>query len=331
MKENLFKKLLLVMLVVTWSHMIPQHFVLAQVPFPKRLVTIWAGNPAGGATDSAIRTLGEEAGKNLGQKIVIVNKPGGGATVCASLIAKENPDGYVLGFSTDNPFTRAPHLMDLDYDPFEDFSHIIRVGALKTIFVVRADSPFKEWQEVIDWAKKNPGQLVYGHLGLGTGPHISMFKIAKRQGFTFKSVPFAGDTPLLSALLGGHVMVAGKSGTGVRAHIEAKTIRALLVTEKESLYCAPDVPTCKNLYDIETPAPLIIYGPKGIPGPIRGTLEKAFIDAMKGEKFRKVVEEHEALLADPLTGDPLLDHLKKLNVLYEKFIEEAGVPKTKKK
>jgi tripartite-type tricarboxylate transporter receptor subunit TctC len=326
------KKILFVLMAVICGHMIVQSIALAQVTFPTRPLMIWVGFPAGGGSDIITRALAEGSEKSLGQKIVVINKPGGGGAVCASLLAKEKGDGYTLGAYPDTPVTRAPHLRDLDYDPFRDLSQIIRVGLWKNAFVVRSDSPFKKWEDVVNWAKKNPGQLVYGHPGAGTTPHIAMANLALKEGFTFKNVPFAGDTPNVSALLGGHVMIAGGSSLSWRPHSEAKTVRVLLVFEKEGLDYAPDAPTFEKIhYDLDTPTSFIVCAPKGIPNPIREILEKAFIEGMKQETFRRVAKDQELLLTEPLTGRALNDYLKKCYLLYEQFIKDAGIYKMERK
>jgi tripartite-type tricarboxylate transporter receptor subunit TctC len=326
------KKILLVLMAVICGQMLVQSIALAQVTFPTKPVTLWVGFPPGGGTDIVIRALADSSEKSLGQKIVVINKPGGGGAVAASLLTKEKGDGYTLAAYPDTPVTRAPHLRDLDYDPFRDLSHIIRVGLWKNAFVVRSDSPFKKWEDVVNWSKKNPGQLVYGHPGAGTTPHIAMANLALKEGFTFKNVPFAGDTPNVSALLGGHIMVGGGSSLAWKSHVEAKTMRVLLVFEKEGIDYAPDAPTFEKIhYDLDTPTSVIVCAPKGIPDPIREILEKTFNDGMKQETFRRVAKDQELLLAEPLTGKALNDYLKKCYLLYEKFIKDAGIYKMERK
>jgi len=332
MEKSLPKKIFLILLTVIFGYIFVQSISLAQVSFPTRSVTIWIGFPPGGVTDIITRTLAEVSEKGLGQKIVAINKPGGGGSVCASLLTKAKPDGYTLGAYVDTPITRAPHLRDLDYDPFQDLTHIIRVGLFKQAFVVRADSPFKKWEDVVNWAKKNPGQLVYGHPGAGTTPHITMAKVALKEGFTYKHVPFAGGTPNSSALLGGHVMISGDSAVTWKPHVEAKTIRVLLVFEKEGLDYAPDTPTFEKVhYDFETSSSLIISAPKGIPGAIREILEKAFIEGIRTNMFKAVAEENELLSTEPLTQKSLNDYLTKCYTSYEQSIKEAGIYKIERK
>jgi len=304
----------------------------AQVTFPTRPVTIWVAFPAGGGTDIIIRAISEEAGRSLGQRVAVINKPGGGGTVCTSLIAKEKPDGYTLAGITNSPVTVSPHLTDLDYDALRDLSYIIQVAAWKSAYVVRTDSPFNKWEDVVLWAKKNPGQLVFGNPGIGTNSHISMAKIAQKQGFTYKNVPFAGDAAIATALLGGHVMLAGSSIQAWRSHIEAKTIRAILAVEKE-LDFVPDVPTFEKMhYDFKIiPTSVLVCAPRGLPDSVRQILEKAFSEGMRTEAFNRVAKNLELFPPAPLTGNALLDSIKKAYGLYEGFIKEVGAYKAEKK
>lgn len=332
MIKNYLSKILFVLLVIPWSFMVLQSVAVAQVSFPTRPVNMWVGFPPGGGTDIIIRALSVGAEKSLKQKMVITNKGGGGGTVCASLIAKEKPNGYILGSSTDTPVTRAPHLVELNYEPLQDLSFIIRVGKWKNVFVVRADSPFKKWEDLVNWAKKNPGQLMHGNPGTGTSNHLAMVKVAMREKFTYKSVPFAGDAPNVSALLGGHVMVASGSSVAWQSHVEAKAVRVLLIVEREGLDYAPDAPTFKKMgYDFEMSSSVIIYAPKGIPASVRVTLEKAFVDGMKTETFKTVAKNQGLETADPLAGKDLHDYLSKWNALYEQYIKEAGIYKVERK
>ncbi len=299
MKENGLRRGLFVLMILISSLTILQSSVIAQEPFPKRPVQIWVGFPPGGGTDIMIRTLIEGAEKTLGEKILVVNKPGGGGTVCASLIAKEKPDGYTLAAFPDTPVTRTPHLRDLDFDPFRDLSYIIRIGNMNGGFAVRPDSLFKKWEDVVEWAKKNPGQLVFGHPGAGTTLHLAMVKLAKKEGFTFKSVSFPGELAAVTALLGGHVMIAGGAGVTLCSQLEGNKVRALLALEKEGFNCSPEVPTLEKLrYDFEVETSVIICAPKGLPDRINDILAKTFIDRMNQEAYKKLARREELILRE---------------------------------
>jgi len=326
MKVHSLRICLFTVTIVACTLIVSQFPATAQERYPTRPVTVWIGFPPGGSVDITIRALADEAEKSLGQKFVVVNKPGGGGSVAASLLAKEKPDGYTLLGVTDTPVTRAPHLMDLNYDPFQDLSYIVRVGLLGTAFVVRADSPFKKWGELVDWAKKNPGQLVFGHTGVGTCPHIGFCKLALTEGFTFKTVPFAGDVPTVTALLGGHVMVAGGSGMAWPSYVAAGTVRILIADEK--LEYAPYAPSFQEMgYRFEIPSAAIVCAPKKIPTPIKDNLAKAFTDGIKKDSFRAIAKSQNLILTEPLTGQALSDHLSKSSLSFMQLFKEAGIYK----
>ncbi len=334
MKNNVLIKFLhlLGIIVIAWSLLTPQSLAVAQVPFPRRPVYLWAMFPPGGVIDVEARVIAESAEQRLGQKVLVINKPGGAGAVGTSLLAKEKTDGYTVGITADTPFTRSPYMMDLGYDPFRDFCFILRVGIGKACFGVRADSPFKKWADLVKWAKENPGQLVYGHMGKGSLLQLDMVTIAKKEGFFFKDVPFAGDTPTVSALLGGHVMLAGANSTPFESHVRAGTLRILMTDEKEGVDFAPDATTFEKMHYLGLPQAFhMIYGPAGIAGPVRKVLEEAFIDAIKGEKFKEIAKRYDIVVAEPLTGETFRDYVKKSYLAHEQLMKDAGLYKSERK
>ena len=304
----------------------------AQDAFPSKPITIWVGFPAGGGTDILTRALAESAEKLLGQKIIVVNKPGASGTVATTELAKARPDGYTLVSNTDTPVTRSPHLRDLDYDPFRDLTHLMLYGRYKVVWAVREDSPYKTWKDVVDWAKKNPGQLTFGHPGVASTPNLVLTRIAAKEGFTFRNVPFAGDAPSITALLGGHVVMIGGSSSSFAGYVQAKRMRLVLVNEREGIDYSPQTLTIEKAgYGVESATVLIVMGPKGLPQPVAAKLEKAFVEAARMEPFVGVARKSETIIGDSLTGPALTDFLRKLNVSYEAMIKEAGLYKSEKK
>jgi tripartite-type tricarboxylate transporter receptor subunit TctC len=324
------KKVILIFLalalVLTFTH-----YASAKTKFPVKPVNLYVGFSAGGSTDTIARGLTAEGEKILGQKILVVNKPGAGGAVAAALVAKTKPDGYTIQISPDTPLTRAPHLRKLGYDPMKDLTFISRIGVWKNGFVVLSDSPFKTWKDVVKWAKEHPGELKYGSPGPGTTPDIIMAVIAKREGFTYRSTPFQGDTPNMAALLGGHTMVAGSSTAAWSKYVKAKKMRLLLVFEEEGIEEFPDVPTFKKIgYDIETPTTVIVFGPKGMPQEVVKVLGDMFAKAAQSKTFKSIAASMELMAVDqPLTGAEIDKYVKRAYSLYKKYVEEAGLAKKK--
>lgn len=303
---------------------------LGQEAFPAKPITLWVGFPAGGGTDILTRALAESAEKILGQKIVVMNKPGAAGAVATKELVKVKPDGYTLVSNTDTPITRSPHLMtDVGYDPLRDLTFLVRYGRYKVVWTVRADSPFKTWRDLVEWAKKNSGQLTFGHPGVAATPNLAMYRIAAKEGFTFRSIPFAGDAPAVTALLGGHIMVSAGSSASISSYVEAKRMRVLLVNEKEGIDHSPEAVTFEKAgYNIESATLILVFGPKGLPRPVAERLEKAFVEASRVEPFVSVAKKNELITRDPLTGAALGEYLKKLNASFEELIKEAGLYKS---
>jgi len=304
---------------------------LAQAKFPTRPINLWVGLPPGGSADTLARVLAEGAEKTLGQKIVVVTKAGGGGTVATSLLKNEKPDGYTLLLTTDTAITRAPHISDLQYDPFKDIDHFMLVGRWKTVWTVRADSQFHKWSDLVGWAKKNKDQLTFGHC-TASSFYFGMVKIAKNEGFTFRGIPYACDGPTMTAVLGGHVMVGGGTAAPYRSHVLANNVRILLSDQKITYAAGHGIEsTFKSMnYDFDVPLLAIILAPKGMPDDVKEILEKAFHDGMNSEAFKKLSQEQE-FAPQPLTGKSFFDYLKKIDSTYEVLIKEAGLYKSGRK
>jgi len=208
----------------------------------------------------------------------------------------------------------------------------VRYARYKLAWTVREDSPLKTWRDAVDWAKKNPGQLTFGHPGVASTPVLALGRIAAREGFTFKSIPLGGDAPSISALLGGHVMMIGTSSVSIGGYVQAKRMRVLLVNESEGLEYAPGATSFAQAgYTVANETSLIIFGPKGLPQPVAERLEKAFAEAMRMEPYVSVAKKNEVIVGEALGGRPLADYLARLSAAFEELIKEAGLYKSEKK
>lgn len=332
MKTKLLSIVSLALLALAVTGVLGPHRAASQEAYPSKPVTVWVGFPPGGGTDILTRALAEGAEKSLGQKVIVINKPGAGGAVATAELAKARPDGYTLVSNTDTPFTRAPHLRNLDYEPFRDLTYIMRYARYKLAWSVREDSPFKTWRDLIEWAKQNPGQLTFGHPGTGTSVHLATVRIAALEGITIKSIPFGGDAPAITALLGGHVTLISTSSVAIASYVQAKRMRVLLVNEQEGLDYAPDAITLEKAgYTVETATPLVVVGPPALPRPVAERLERAFVDALQTEPFMTIAKRTEVVVGEPLTGQALVEYLRKISANYEELIKEAGLYKAERK
>src|SRR5687768_2828487 len=257
--------------------------------FPSKPVTLIVPWPAGGSTDIYFRKLGEVTAKHLGQPIVIENRPGGsGMNGPATMAKTAKPDGYTISQLTITAF-RVPHMQKVDWDPLTDFSYIIGVAGYTFGIVVKADSPLKTFQDLIAYAKANPGKLSYATPGPGTSLHLAMEEIGAKAGVQFLHVPFKGQADGAQALMGGHVM-AQVDSTGWARQVDAGTFRLLATLgDRRTRWNAP---TVKELgIDTVSNSPYGFVGPKGMAPEVVKVLHDAFKKAMDDPENHKTLQQ----------------------------------------
>ena len=256
--------------------------------YPNRAITLICPWPAGGSTDTHLRKLAELAGKHLGQPIIVENKPGaGGMLGPAGMARTAAPDGYTISQLTVNAF-RQPHMQKVDWDPLKDFTYVIGVSGYTFGLVVKSDSAMKSFDDVVKYAKANPGKFSFSSTGIGTSPHLLIEQVADKAGVKLLHVPFKGNADSTQALMGGHVM-AQSDATGWGKFVDAGTFR-LLVTfgEQRTRWGAP---TAKELgYDVVSYSPYGIAGPKGMDPRIVKILHDAFKKAIDDPEHKKVLD-----------------------------------------
>jgi len=260
--------------------------------YPNRPITIIVPFPAGGATDGAMRRISKLVSAKLGQPVIVDNKPGASGTLGPNSMARvAKPDGYTLSQITIN-LARTYLIEKGSVHPFEDFSYIAGLVSFNAFGVfVKADSPFKTFQQLVDYAKANPGKLSYATTGIGTSNHLNMEEMAEKASIQLLYVPFKGGSELMPAVLGGHVMVG--SDLGWEATEKAGKIRVLATFGRTGYL--PTVPTATELgYDVVVISPFGIAGPKGMDANVVQVLQGA---------FKNVLENPDADLATFLSNN----------------------------
>jgi len=257
--------------------------------YPNRPITLICPWPAGGPTDTHLRKLAELASKQLGQPIIVENKPGaGGMLGPAGMARNAAPDGYTISQLHINA-VRQPHLQKVDYDPLKDFTYIIGVSGYTFGLVVKSDSPIKSFADVVAYAKANPGTFSYGSTGVGTSPHLIMEEMATKAGVQLLHAPFKGNADSTQALMGGHIMAQSDS-TGWGKFVDAGSFRLLVTFGAERTRWG--APTAKELgYDVVYPSPYGIAGPKGMDPKIVKILHDAFKKAMDDPEHTKILQQ----------------------------------------
>jgi tripartite-type tricarboxylate transporter receptor subunit TctC len=257
--------------------------------FPSKPVTLIVPWPAGGSTDIYFRKLGETTARHLGQPLVIENRPGGsGMNGPATMAKTAKPDGYTISQLAITAF-RVPHMQKVDWDPITDFTYIIGLAGYTFGIVVRADSPFNTFQDLLAYARTNPGKLSYATPGTGTSLHLAMEEIAAKAGVQFLHVPFKGYGDGAIALMGGHVMVQVDS-TGWAKQVDSGAQRLLATLgDKRTRWNAP---TVKELgVDTVSNSPFGLVGPKGMPRDVVKVLHDAFKKSLDDPEYLKMLAQ----------------------------------------
>ena len=294
--------------------------------FPTKPISLYLGYDAGASSDITARALASEVEKLLGVPIVAENKPGGGSTVCASLISAKKPDGYTIGLASSQVITVNPHLMSLSYDPLKDFTPLFQYSFWISGLLVLNDSPFKNAQDLISYAKTHPG-MSYGSTGIYGQSHLSTFQFANCKGLQFKHVPFKGASAACTALLGKHVDLV-TSGDRCINYVKKGVMRLLINYNMDTRDPEfPDIPVLKELDCKDVPPNRIfIFGPKGIPEAVSTKLVEAFKKASLTPKFQKLLKDLD-LPYEFKDRKQLEAELPKEHEAYKTLLNAMGVKK----
>lgn len=258
--------------------------VLHAQSYPQHPINLVIPGAPGDAMDIAARTFAEELAKILKTPIVPINKPGGASTVGTDFVAKGKKDGYTILYSNTSGLVYKPAFSpgETPYNPLRDLEPLGLHVFFPDSISVQAESPWKSFPEVIDYAKKNPGKFRIGTLGVGSINHFRLEIIKSVTGADITMIPFKGASPAVTALLGGHIEAAFVAYAISRAHYESGKLRGILADQKVS-----DIPTLSQLgYNKDLPPTYFaLLAPAGIPEEAKKVLIPAIEKAAKNPEL----------------------------------------------
>jgi tripartite-type tricarboxylate transporter receptor subunit TctC len=262
-------------------------------PFPQRPVQLVIPNVPGSIIDINARILSDEIGRIIGIQLVPINKPGAAMTLGTDLVARSKKDGYTIGYvgSTSIVYSRILNPETVPYDPNKDLAplglHLFNVLGVN----VQAESPWKTFAELIDFAKKNPGKLRVGTMGVGSIDHLNLEIVQSITSTQFTHVPFKGGESTTSALLGGHVEVTFDAFSKSIPFVESGKMRILLTSRKMVGY--PQIPVAAEFGYRERLLTgwFAFYGPSGMPEEATKALIHAIEKAVKNPELKAKVEK----------------------------------------
>ena len=310
--------------------------VLAAAPaqsqsYPTRPVTIVVPLGAGGGSDLLARLVAQKLERRLGKPFLIENRPGGGTTIAAGLVARASPDGYTLLQATSTTMAVNVTLAKKPaYDPVRDFAPVALLTASPFVLTVSADSPVQSVADLIALAKARPGELNYGSAGPGSMHHLSTELMLSITGTRMQHVPYKATPPALTDLMAGRLQVLFGDGPSVVPQIREGKLRALAVSTAKRSPATPDVPTMQEagIPGFESAAWQMIVAPAGTPADIVTLLNKE-VGAIFSE--RDVIEELTNRGMGPqVTGTPaeLRDFVRSEIERWSPIVRRAGVAGT---
>jgi tripartite-type tricarboxylate transporter receptor subunit TctC len=297
----------------------------AGAQYPSKPVKLIVPFPAGSATDTISRVLGNSVSQSIGQPVLVENKAGADGAIAAAEVAKAPADGYTLLMATNSPMSAVPALKKVPpYDPVTDFTPITDVGRYTFFIVVHPDVPAKTLRELIDYARANPGRLNYA-TGNTTGIVSTAF-FASAAGIQMVHVPYKGEPQAITDLVAGRVQLMFSSSGTTLPQIREGRLRAIVTTLPTRSPSLPEVPTIAEAgmpqFSITSWAGL--FAPAKMPRDLVERLNKEFHVAMARPEVHSALEK-QAFALTPSSPERLADLVKEQLESYRRTLAAAGV------
>ncbi len=276
----------------------------AAAEYPDKPIRLVVPQAAGSATDSVARILGAELGKELGQQVIVDNRPGAAFTIGLEIIAKAEPDGYTIGMGPIGALAITRHMVEkLPYDIDRDLQPVALVTRGHLLLAVSPAVPFKSVQELIDYAKANPGKLLNASSGSGSPGHVGGELFKSMSGTDIVHVPYRGGATAINDLIAGRVQLMFESLNSIAPHAKSGTVQALAVSGGRRSPAFPELPTIAEagVPGYEAPTWNGVVAPAAVPRPIIDKLNAAINKAIASQMFK----DRFAMIGDePAGGTP---------------------------
>src|SRR5256885_2940142 len=258
-------------------------------PYPSRPITIVVPFAAGGPTDAIARAISERMRVSLGQSLLIENVTGAGGSIGVGRAVRSAPDGYTLSLGHTGTHVVNGAIYPLQYDLVNDFEPIALLASNTMILVTRNDAPPKNFRELIDWLKANPGKIAVGTAGVGSASHFSGVYFQNLIKAQFNFVPYRGTGPALQDLVAGQIDMIVDQVSNAITQVQAGKIRAYAIADTKRLATAPEIPTAAEagLAGFHISLWNGLWAPKGTPPEVITKLNSAVLDALSDPQVRK--------------------------------------------
>ena len=259
--------------------------------YPTKAIKLILGVSAGGSSDARARVFAEVAGTELGQKVIVDNRPGASGTIAAEFVAKSPPDGYTLLYGINYELALAPAMgQKIAYDPDSSFAAITGLSSVYLGLFVTPSLGVKTLAEFIVLAKAKPGAISYGSAGNASMQHFLADLFCRKLGLEMNHVPYKGEAPAITDMLGGHIQALFTAPSAILTHVKAGKVVPLVVAAPKRFVNLPDVPTTheSGIEGMDIPVWAGILAPAGTPRDIVVKLNAAFVKARNSREVMKL-------------------------------------------
>ena len=294
--------------------------------YPSKTIRYIVPYPPGAFNDTMGRIFAQKLSEAWGVPVVVENRPGGGTLIGTDAVAKAAPDGYTL-LGVAFPFGANPSLYkSLPYDTVKDFTPLFLAGRTQNILVVRPSMPINSVQDLIDYARKNPGKVSYGSPGVGSSNHLSMELFKSMAGIDIVHVPYKGSAPMVNDLLGGHIDTAFDNTPNVLPQVNGGKLRALGVSSTTRATLAANIPTVSEagVAGYEVTVWFGVVGPAGMRPEVVRKLNTEMNAILKMDDVKRRFQDQGV---EPAGGTPsqFADHVRAEIGKWAKVVKDANI------
>ena len=304
----------------------PFSTAFAQDAWPTRAITIIVPFSAGGTTDIVARFAGQALSQELGQPVIIDNRPGAGGNIGAQAVARAPADGYSLVMGTVGTHAINPSLYKkMPYDHIKDFAPISRVTAVPNVLIANPSQPYKTVKELIAYGKANPDKLTFASSGSGTSIHLAGELFKSMTGITMQHIPYKGSSPALTDLMAGQTNIMFDNLPSAIQFIKAGKLRPIAVTTIKRAPQFPDLPTIDEagVPGFDASSWFGLLAPANTPPAVIKRIDDALIKAMATTDLKKkIIEQGGEPIAE--TPDKFAAFIQTETVKWAKVVKESG-------
>ncbi len=299
----------------------------AQADYPNRPVRLVVPFVAGGSVDLLSRAVAQVLGRELGQSIVVENRPGGTTVIGTTQVARAAPDGYTLLAGGDSVELNRYLMPSLPYDPERDLAPVLQLADVPYVLLVNNGLPVHSLRELIAHAKARPGELTYASFGMGGAGHLSGELLTRMAGIEMLHVPYAGNPPALIDVVAGRVAMMFCTIPVAQSELQSGRVRPIAMSSAQRVKALPEVPTLAEagLPGYESVSSMVLYAPRATPPAIIGRLNAATRKVMADPDFVRLVEGQGFVLAPPRSPEETAARIRTHSAKWAEVIRAAGI------